>query len=295
MATSPMRPTTRCALVLGLWSLGGAAFAQTPRLDENLTTPRAMGLGGAAIAAATSTSALYSNPGAMGLSRVYHVDSSFLYDPTVGRWALGGAVVDSTRSVGMGLSYVYGHTGEESRDNHDLRLSLALVLTEGVSLGATVRYMNFGGAQSTNTHLGPSYGGVTMDVGVAFRPWQFLSLGAVAYSVTNPETSMAPLSVGGGVALNPLESLSIVADGVWDLRSYDQPKARVSGGLEFMVSRVPLRGGYIWDQGRNTQAVTAGLGYVGDGFGLEGSLRQEVVGGSQSTLMLSLRYFYRAY
>lgn len=290
-----MRPISFLSLGLSLCAASGAAFAQTPRLDENLVTPRSMGLGGQAIAAATSTAALYSNPAAMGLSRVYHVDSTFLYDPTVERYALGGAIVDSTRAVGMGLSYVYGNTGLESRDNHDLRLSLGILLTEGVSLGATVRYMNYGGAASTNTTLGPSYGGVTVDVGVAVRPWSFISLGAVAYSITNPDTSQAPLTIGGGVALNPLDSLTLVFDTTWDMRSYDAPRMRMSGGAELMLSRIPLRAGYIWDEGRGTQAATVGAGYIGDGFGIEGSLRQEVVGGNQTTMMFALRYFYRAF
>jgi hypothetical protein len=38
--------------------------------------------------------------------------------------------------------------------------------------------------------------------------------------------------------------------------------------------------------------VTTSLGYIDQRFGVEAALRQEVSGGSQSTILLNLRYFH---
>ncbi len=84
---------------------------------------------------------------------------------------------------------------------------------------------------------------------------------------------------------------------MWDLTSFaDGPRARWSGGVELLASRVPLRLGYTYDDVRADHAVhliTAGIGYIDQMFAVEGALRQEVYGGSQTTLLLNLRYFHR--
>ena len=51
------------------------------------------------------------------------------------------------------------------------------------------------------------------------------------YSLTNPDTALSPISVGGGVALYPVENLTIVADTVWDLRTWGEGRGRISGGV----------------------------------------------------------------
>lgn len=279
--------------------VSGYARAQVATAPELPTSTRMMALGGNAQALAQSTSAVFSNPAAMSLGRVYHLDSSTLYDPTVGRWMFGGAVADTTRSVSASLAYNYslvdGATGV--RNHHEVRLGLSVLLTEGVALGITGRYLNLGGPLSTNTRLGTDFAGVTLDAGAVIRPVSFLTLAVTGYSLTNPDTALSPLSVGGGIAVTPVEALSIVADNVWDLRSFAEPRMRLGGGVEFMLDKIPLRAGYLFDDtrfGGTVHTVTAGVGYIDRLFGAEFSLRQDVAGAAtpQTTLMLNLRYFY---
>lgn len=287
------------AVPLAVMLVPWVAEAQVSGAPELPTTTRMMALGGNAQALGQSTSGIYANPAAMSLSRVYHVDSSIAYDPTIGRWAFGGAVADTTRRVAAGLSYNFGTIDGDtgSRQHHDVRLALSVSLTEGIALGVTGRYMNFGGAVTTNTRLGMAYSGVTLDAGVVVRPANFITLAVTGYSLTNPDTALAPISVGGGVAITPVEALNLVVDNVWDLRSFGEPKMRLGGGAEFMLDHVPIRAGYLYDDtrlGGPVHTVTAGVGYLDRLFGIELSYRQDVAGAAalQSTLTLNLRYFY---
>lgn len=285
------------ALLVGVLTVPVSASAQTGQASEAPTTARVMALGGGGHAVGLSTSSLYVNPAAMNLSRVYHADTAALWDPSVGRWSFGGAVVDSTRTVGAGLAYSYSTLDADGgRSSHDVRLGVAITLAEGVTLGLSGRYMNFSGPGSANGRLGVAYSGITLDAGLAVRPWRWLTLGATGYSLTNPDTALAPLSVGGGVAIAPLDELTITGDMVWDLRTFDAPRPRYSGGVEFLAGQVPLRVGYTYDDTRGDRPVhliTGGLGYLDQSFGIEAAVRQEVSGGSQTTLLLNLRYFHR--
>ena len=82
-------------------ALGVAAMSPWASAQEEPVTTRTMALGGGTYGAALSTSGIYSNPAAMGLARLYHVDSSVLYQPSLSRWSLGSAVVDTAVPSGV--------------------------------------------------------------------------------------------------------------------------------------------------------------------------------------------------
>ncbi len=299
MELTVLSRTLCCAAALAL--VPSVASGQVQTAPEMPVTARTMALGGGTHAIAQSTSALYVNPAAMGMSRVYHVDTSVLWDPSTDRWGFGGAVVDSTRRVGAGLAYHYSLLDGDTR-NHDFRIGIAASITDGVSLGVTGRYLDYVGVPSTvdanNVRIrGTEYSGFTVDVGLALKPFPWLALGVTGYSLSNPDTALSPLSIGGGIGVVPTDTLHIVADTTWDLTSFaDGPRARWSGGVEFLAGRVPLRVGYTYDDARlinPVHLITAGLGYIDQMFAAELSMRQEVSGGSQTTLLLNLRYFHR--
>lgn len=275
------------------------ARAQVQQASEATVTPRIMGLGGSGHALSSSTSGIFVNPGAMGQTRAYHVDSSVLFDPTTDRWAFGGAVADTTRDkFGAGLAYTFNTVSgsDNPHDSHEVRLALSVNLAESIAIGVTGRYIDFGGRNSTvAAPRGTNYEGVTLDAGVFFRPIRMLTLGVTGYSLTNPATALAPLALGAGVGLFPIENLAFVADAFIDFGTFSTPRVRWSGGAELMVQRVPIRLGYAYDDTRLSQGahmVTAGLGYIDQRFGVEAAMRQEVSGGSQTTLLLNVRYFH---
>ena len=283
-----------CAAAVAL--VPSMASGQVQTAPEAPVSARTLALGGGTHAIAQSTSALYVNPAAMAMSRVYHVDTTVLFDPTVSLWSFGGAVVDSTRTVAAGLAYNYSLLDGETR-GHNLRIAVAMQLVEGLTLGLTGRYLDLSGPTTTNNARGEGWSGFTVDVGIAARPWRWLMLGVTGYSLSNPDTALSPLSIGGGIGISPVETLHIVADNVWDLTSFaGGPRARWSGGVEFLAGHVPLRAGYTYDTIRrdhDVQSITAGIGYLDQMFGAEFGMRQEIVGGTQTTLLVNLRYFHR--
>ncbi len=285
------------ATVMGLVLVAPLAVAQSvpTTLDESPQTARSMAMGGGLYGGATSTTAIYANPAGMALSHVYHIDASGLYDGAANRWSAGGAIVDSSRAIAAGLAYNYSGFSDtpNGRHTHDARLALAMPVADWMAIGVTARYMDISGTTTSNGVPGQSFSGFTLDAGVAIKPWRFIQLGVTGMSLTNPDTSVTPLSVATGVAVMPIDTLTFTADAIWDLHSWANPQGRFSGGVEFLAGQVPLRAGYAYDEGRGTQVITGGLGWIDQAFSVEAAIRQEVSGGNQTTLLLNVRYFYR--
>ncbi|MBL8603806.1 MAG: hypothetical protein JNK72_17905 [Myxococcales bacterium] len=268
------------------------SLAAPVRAQELPVTTRTMALGGGTYGSAMSTAAVYANPAMMGLARTYHIDSNGLYSPNNSRWMLGGTVVDSTRRVGAGVSYNYGSVEDEDRSNHDARLALSLALGDSVALGLTGRYLSVGAPNNGQSNV--AFSGFTLDAGLAVRPIRALTLGVTGFSLTSPETRISPLAVGAGFGLNLGEALNLVGDSYWDFQTFGEARARWSGGVEVLLGQAPLRLGYAWDDTRGAQPVhvlTAGIGYLDPVWGVELSMRQEVAGGNDTTLLVNLRRF----
>ncbi|MBL8679292.1 MAG: hypothetical protein JNK05_09015 [Myxococcales bacterium] len=280
----------------------GGSGSVVRRLDEDMTTARAIALGGRAEAAGSSTTALFANPAGASALRTYHVDALTLYDPTVGRFAVGSGIMDSTRNlISGGFSYVFSAIpdGPEARTSHDARLVVGVNLGQMVGLGARVRYLNISGAQAAPQSQGlerGAWGGFTFDAGLHVHPLREFSLSVTGYNLNNVNTAAAPITVGGGVAVSPIPQLTFVADALVDFRSTNAVRGRYSGGAElFLASRYAIRAGYLYDDTRGaSQAFTLGAGYIDQNFGVELGYRQAVVPDMQSTLLLSVRYFYQA-
>jgi len=280
----------------------GGSGSVVRRLDEDMTTPRAMSLGGRAEAAGSSTTALFANPAGATAIRTYHVDALTLWDPTIGRFAVGSGVMDSTRNLlSGGFSYNFSAIpdGPDARTSHDARIVLGVNLGPLIGLGARVRYLNVSAGPSAPQSQGldrNAFSGFTFDAGLHIHPVREFSLSATGYNLNNVSTTAAPIQLGTGAALSPIRELSFVADVLIDFRSTNAIRGRYSGGAElFIANRYAFRAGYLFDDTRGgSQAFTLGAGYVDPNFGIEIGYRQAVVPEMQTTLMLSVRYFYQA-
>lgn len=285
-------------ILLACLGVPSLATAQEQESSTSTVTTRTMALGGSGHGISSSTSGIFINPAAMGQTRAYHVDSSVLFDPSINRWAFGGAVADTTRErFGAGTAYTFNTIGggENPHESHEFRLSVSANLAESISLGVTGRYIDYGGRVSANGRVGTRYEGVTVDVGALFRPVRMFTLGVTGYSLTNPDTAVSPLALGAGLGFFPIENLAFAFDAFIDFGTFDAPRVRWSGGAELLVQQIPIRIGYTYDDTRllnPVHLVTAGVGYLDQRFGVEAALRQEVSGGSQSTILLNLRYFH---
>jgi hypothetical protein len=263
-----------------------------------------MALGGHTSALAGSTSSMFNNPAMIVHGRLYHVDAYGLYDPTAGRFGFGTAAVDSTRQyVAAGMSYFFNNVNDGGRNDHhrthDARAVVALPIGTAFGIGLQTRFLDTQPFENQVSQVRPSPGGFTgftFDAGVFLRPIQALTLSAAGHNLNYVDNSLAPISSSFGISLTPTPVISLVADALLDFRTVPgQVRGRYSGGVEvFIANHIPIRAGYLFDHIRDgVHAVTAGVGYVDEVWGVEMGMRQAVFPEPQTTLMLSARFFYR--
>ncbi len=263
-------------------------------------------MGGGLAATGASTVGLYQNPANMELSRVYHFEAEGAFSPEARRYDFGGAIVDSANgrfAGGIGANFGMLDPDGIHRSFVDFRLGLSYQLGDHLAFGIAGRYLGV----DQDTGVGPfgdsliSSGTpskalaqyITGDAGMTITPFEGFHIGIVGHNLSDPGTSLAPTTLVGGVGYES-KVFGVETDVLTDFNSYETPVVRVSAGGEiFLGDHVPLRAGYRYDQGTNTHALSGGLGYIGQQWSAEYSLRRDIVGDHPATMMsLSLRYFY---
>jgi hypothetical protein len=273
-----------------------------------IQSTREMAMGGALTALGTSTTALYDNPASLPFAKVYHFEALGQFSPEARRYSAGGAVADSvTNRLCGGFAGAYSVMDGDgiNRQWVDLRLSLAYPLTDWLSIGLAGRYLSakqsvgrgpFGSSLlSDGTSDGPLWSGFTIDGGLTVQPVTGLRIGAVGKNLTNPNNGVAPTTVAGGIGYTS-DVFSIEADSLVDFSTWGTTRPRFGAGAEvFLVNRLALRAGYRFDVGQRVHALTFGAGYIDKKFGIEASVRRDIVADHPMTLMaLAVRYFYDA-
>jgi len=281
------------ALALAVAPIGAAA--QEPPHPEDMETARGLALGTGVRASATSTSALAYNPAGLAGGRLYHLEAAGMYEPAFGRFIAQSAVADSMTSkvaAGLTLRGIFGGDDAE-HTGIDGRLALALPLGEAISIGLSGRYMSIDGqGQTTDGVARPGATGFSMDASLRVSPVTGLVIAGYGYNLIDVGSPLAPLRAGGGISYTIANALTIGADVLVDPNTFDRTRVVAGGGVEYLAAgSVPIRLGYLWDQGRREHSVTGGLGYVERKVGADVSIRQQVSGGSDTTVMASLRYF----
>lgn len=271
-------------------------------------TPRIGGMGGAQRASSNSTDALFVNPANIAATRVYHVGALGEIWPEARRQTYGIAIVDSIVSAsrlagGLSGSYTSQDPSGVDRSAFDVRLALAYPFSEYFYAGATARYLSLkqSGYPSGLFALQPSAaaGGlkdkaivqqVTFDAGLTAKPVKEFALSLVGYNLTDPGVGFLPFMVGGGAAYETTE-LTVEADALADFTTYSSTTWHAMGGGELLVGdHVPLRAGYRWDQGRESHALSFGVGYVDQAYALELSVMRVVSGDAATAVLIGFRY-----
>lgn len=296
--TGTSRATVLCLCTLLLsstWATTAKAEPSTtvPEVGHNYgehETPRMTALGGATRAGATSLSALYSNPANMAAAQVYHVGAFGQIYPEARRQSYGGAIVDSLiSSTGLagGLGGVWTMQDPDGirREWMDLRFGLGLPLGDVFLLGLTAKYVTLqqngtgplgfseasGGLKDTNIIQT-----VTFDAGATLRPVDELYIAVTGQNLTNPETTLLPFMGGLGIGYVTRE-FGLTADAVLESRTYERTRIRFNAGGEVLLAdRIALRGGYRFDQGLESHALSGGLGYVDPRYSVDLALRRGV-------------------
>jgi hypothetical protein len=312
---------TQLRLWLALSSLVAAisapisAFADETALSSPLAynygeqeTARSAAMGGALRAFGNSTAAVYLNPAGMVSTRVYHLEGVAQLTPEAARQVYGGAIVDSvTGRLAGGLAISGGAIDPNGLDRSllDARMALAYPLGNSLALGAGARYLKVtqdglgplgeskvsGGLQDPEGGRFPFVDTFSFDAGLLVRLGDALRLGASGQNLSYPGHALLPTTLGGGLGYGGSD-LSVEVDALADFNSYDETTARFMIGGEYLLGdHIPLRAGYRYDAGGSLHALSAGLGYIGTEFGIEGGVRRTFGEDATTTIVLQLGYF----
>ncbi len=307
---------------LAALTLAGEAAADPTKLPPQFAydygeteTPKSAGAGAMHALGAGST-AIYLNPANLGLTRSYHISALGQFMPEAKRQLYGASLVDSTRRISGGVSFIGGFTDPDgfNRKTLDARVALAFAVSRSFHLGLGGRYVSvdqdgLGPLDPGPGNLSRASGGLTddsgrqrmlstatVDAGLTFRPIDELAIAAFGQNLTFLGNGLLPTLVGGGIGYGNSD-FSVEVDGVADLHSYGKPSPRVMAGGEYLLlNHVPIRAGYRWDMlngsgEKMSHAVSAGLGYVETRFGIEASLRRTVSGPAATMVFVGVAYY----
>ena len=289
------------------------ALLATPNSAQarDLVGSRSIAMGGALRASASGTAAVLLNPAAMSLAGMYVIGAAYQYRGSDNASQLSTAIVDTStaRLVHAGVFYNYtsanpsyalpAGTVSQTNTSHEVGLALSMPLGEWLILGVTGRYTSHSSSLDEGSLQGielASISAFTMDVGGIIRLGKQFSLAVVGYNLIPLDgrfDALYPQSLGLGAAFNQ-DMLTASFDTVIDFTSHpeDTPKPSFHGGLEyFAVGHYALRAGVMHDTLRDATYVSGGLGLLVQKAGAEFSLRQQVSGGAETLLSMSLNLY----
>lgn len=293
------------------------AASDVARADPSTTTieqgydlgeiqhPRTVAMAGAQQAFGGSTSAIFVNPANLTLYRVYHVEGLAAFSPEARRQSYGGAIADSSTSRlagGFGGTWSQMDPDGIKRTWADLRLALAYPLGDRISLGVTGRYLRAaqrtGGGPlgaslaSDGTPNDPLFSQFTFDAGIGVSITEQIRVAVSGRNLTAPNSGLAPTILAGGLGFSN-QTVTVEANSLVDFTTFGEARMRgMVGGEFFVADRVPIRGGYRYDAGTKTHAVSLGAGYVDRQFSVELGGRRDVVADHPATVIgVGLRFF----
>lgn len=213
-----------------------------------------------------------------------------------------------------------------SRNGNESGISMAVPIGDRFSLGATIKYSyyalraeldpsmipsgyNFALSRldkERGVDLGSNGHSVTFDFGATLRLVDQLRIGVVGQNLW-PQGHELPIKLGVGLAYRLGERLILAGDAVINFSGSEdcvtveldrctevarRTTTRLGLGLEYsLLSRVPLRLGYSYDDTQGAQALTGGIGYMNlaPAFALDFAFRQRLDAGAETVLLLGFR------
>jgi hypothetical protein len=257
-----------------------------------IETPRIAAMGGAMRAMSNSLEGLFLNPANMAATRVYHLGVNAQIWPEASRQSYGAGIVDSIVSKtriagGLGGTWNLQDPDGVERQSTDLRFALAFPFADEFLVGLGGRHLwlkqdgdwdGFGSmppsAASSGLRDEQIIKGFAFDAGITVKPAPKFAISVVGANLNNPNNGFQPTSVGGGIGFGT-EDFTVEADVLTDFTTWDETTVRGMGGLEILLAdRFPIRGGYRYDQGVKSHALSLGGGYVDNTFAAEIAVRR---------------------
>jgi hypothetical protein len=281
------------------WLLGLSVFATGfARADEDVLSPRAIGVGEALRAAATGSLATTLNPAGIVTNRSYVIEGSYGYRPDDKSHIQMVSICDSV-TTRVGACIYYRHLSADpseagDRSLHDVGITAAIPLGPNLAFGVTNRYVSYSESVMEEVPVDTSKKGLMLDAGMTFRVFDPLSVALVGYNLFGGDDQRYSRALGGGLAFNAGQRLLIAADVKWD---FEAETARFGGGAEYIFAGadtqqgIPIRLGYVYDSAGEGSYVTGGLGFITPRVGIDLGARKQVAQGDELMLQFSLRLF----
>jgi hypothetical protein len=257
--------------------------------------PRELAVGEGMRADARGGTAITLNPAGLALSRELAFDGTYGYsgggDADVHMASISGC--DSTVPIAGCLYYRYFlQPGDDTRFRvHEVGSTAARAFGQSVSSGLTVKYFDTAGPGADDS-------GFAVDAGLVVRLAQSFRIGAVGHNLVNGGALRYARAVGAGITVQPMPTLSLHADGLWQIEREDDEGStgRYGGGVEYFLSTAdrqtgyPLRLGLVHDVAVDATYITGGLGIMSSSVALDLGARKQL-GGDEITVLASLRIF----
>ncbi len=296
-----MKARLALALVLvGLVVVPGLASAQNSLTDY--LGPQEISMGEAMRADARGATSITLNPAGLSLNQQLVFAGSYGFRPTDHASLVSAAACDSTVAIPGCFHYNYFTAEPEiagnsmNRSAHQFGISASRALTQNILLGVNSKYFRY----KSDLPMEENVNGFAFDFGLILRLGSVISLGGVGYNLlTTEDTPQYPRAVGGGVALKPVDALSLVFDARWNLDTEieEMKGPRFGGGAEYFFSSkdrqsgFPIRAGVLRDDGTEVTYMTAGTGYVTTRVGIDLGVRREMSGEKETVIQAGLRLF----
>lgn len=269
-----------------------------------IETARTMGTGGAKRALSNSVSALFMNPANIAAELLYHIGAFAQIWPEARRQSYGIAAVDSISSSSkvagsMGATYNFQDTDGIDRHWTDIRGAIAFPFSDKFLFGVGGRYLSLW--ENGAGPLGDSLASAglpdeqivrqfSFDAGLTVRPTPDFSISVVGSNLSNPGHGYMPLTAGGGIGFGR-KQFAIELDVVADFETWGETTVRAMSGLEVLLgTNVALRGGYRYDQGAESHAVSLGAAYIDRSFMLDLGARRTVAGDTATAVVIGFTY-----
>jgi len=285
--------------LVGLGFLCAAGGASVGHADPDVLSPRALGMGESLRAAATGSLSTTQNPAGVALTKSYVLEGGYGYRPEDHSNIESISICDSVTSR-VAACLAYDHLtsdlttdGQGDRTRHEVGLTLGVPLGDSLAIGTTSRYVSYSESPPPAMTAHP-HDGFLLDAGMTYRLLQSLSLGVAGYNLIGNDDAVYARALGVGLAFNA-GPLLIAADGKYD---WGKQAARYGGGAEYVFSGsdgqqgVPVRLGFVYDDGLKASYLTGGLGIVTPRIAIDIGARKELDGpGNELMLQAGLRLF----
>lgn len=276
-----------------------SAIAQPLNAPDALN-PRALAMGETLRAAATGALATTLNPAGLVLVKNYVLEGAYGFRPDDSAHSQAVSLCDSVTTRVAACLY-YNHLssdftldGRGGRHRHEVGLTVAAPLADGLSVGVTNKYVSYGEDPPDAETLNQSHDGFIFEAGLLYR-LSTVSAAFVAYNLFGGDEATLGRALGFGLAWNVTPEFLVAADGRYDL---EKSSGRYGAGAEYLFTisdgaqGIPIRLGYVFDSLNDGSSITAGLGFISQRFAVDFGGRKQVSGGDELMMQLSVRLFF---